>query len=70
MDKLFSKKDLLQAMKDAGLPHSTMWLRYAEQRGLIISPRLPNNRGDRAFTKEQIDQIVQAFSPNGEGKWV
>lgn len=69
MDTLFSKKYLLQSMKDAGLPCSDMWLRWNEAQGNLVSPRLPNKRGDRAYTQEQIDAIVQAFSPNGKGQW-
>jgi len=69
MEKLYAKRYLLSAMKDAGLPCSEMWLRYAENKGLLISPRRPNGRGDRAYTQEQINQIVQAFSVGGEGEW-
>ena len=69
MEKLYAKRYLLSAMKDAGLPCSEMWLRYAEAKGKLNSPRLPNGRRDRAFTQEQINQIVQAFSPGGEGEY-
>ena len=62
-------KQLLSAMKDSGLPSSSMWLRWNEEKGKLKSPRLPNGRGDRVYTKKQIVEIVQAFSPGGEGRW-
>lgn len=62
-------KQLLQAMKDAELSSSQMWLRFTEKQGKLKCPRLPNNRGDRVFTQKQIDEIVQAFSPGGKGRW-
>lgn len=62
-------KQLLRAMKDTGLSCSMMWLRYAEMQGKLKCPTLPNSRGDRVFTQKQIDEIVQAFSPGGKGKW-
>ena len=69
MEKLYAKRYLLEAMRDAGLPCSEMWLRYAEGKGKLKSPRIPNGRMDRAYTQEQINQIVQAFSVGGEGAW-
>lgn len=69
MSIFYRKKDLLRAMKEAGLPCSDMWLRDNEHRGLMRSPVIPNSRGDRAYTKEQIDEIVKAFSPGGKGEW-
>ena len=62
-------KQLLQAMNEAGLSSSTMWLRWNEDNGNITSPRLPNGRGDRVYTKKQIEEIVRAFSPGGKGRW-
>jgi len=69
MERLYSKKDLLKSMKEAGLPYSVMWLLNNEKKGNLVCPRRPNSRGDRAFTQEQITQIIQAFSPNGKGRW-
>lgn len=62
-------KQLLQALNDAGLSCSAMWLRYAEKQGKLVCPKLPNNRGDRVFTQKQIEEIVRAFSPSGKGEW-
>ena len=63
------KSHLLQAMKEAGLPCSTMWIRRSEYLGILKSPRLPHKRKDRVYTQEQIDAIVSAFSPGGKGRW-
>lgn len=69
MDRVYSKIELLNTLERAGLPCSTMWLRKAEEAGILISPRLPHARGDRAYTQDQINEIVRAFSPGGKGKW-
>jgi len=69
MERVYSKRHLLSAMREAGLPCSEMWLLYNEAKGNLKSPRRPNSRRDRAYTKEQINQIIEAFSPNGTGEW-
>ena len=67
--KYYSRKDLLNAMKEAGLPSSRMWIRTVEAKGLLKSPRLPTTRKDRVYTQKQIEEIVEAFSPGGKGRW-
>ena len=67
--KLYSISDLLERMKEKGLPASRMWLRKVEEQGKLICPRLPNTRGDRVFTLVQIYEIIEAFSPGGQGEW-
>jgi len=65
---VFSKKKLLEALKDAGLPYTTpnFILKYerlicAEHgKPLLVSPRDKN--GDRAYTIEQIREIIRAAS--------
>lgn len=69
MEKLYSATDLLKFMKQYGLPYSREWLYYNEKKGRLISPRLPQGRKDRAYTIKQMEDIVKAFSPGGEGYW-
>lgn len=38
-----------------------------EQEGKFTPPR--NNHGDRIVTKEQLKEIIKAFSPAGQGEW-
>ena len=68
-ETLYSTNDLLAFLKERGLPASRMWLRHKEAKKLIVCPRRPNTRGDRALTMVQMEQIAQAFSPGGKGYW-
>ena len=69
MDKLYSSTDLLKFMGEHGLPKSREWLYYNEEKGKLKSPRLPHTRADRAYTVQQMEKIVKAFSPGGKGYW-
>lgn len=61
----YSSSDLINALIEAGLPHSrrTLWL--WEKKGKLVSPKLPSGR--RAYTKQIIQKIIKAFSPGGKG---
>lgn len=39
-----------------------------EKKGYFTAPRI-GTRGDRRFTRTQLNQIVKAFSPGGKRKW-
>lgn len=73
MDKLDKRQpDLWEAMIKAGLcatdkPSSARgmidrWIR----KGIFDYPR---NDTDRKYSKQMIEDIIKAFSPNGKGKW-
>jgi hypothetical protein len=67
--RIYTVTDLLTRMRSHGLPSSRMWLHWQELKGNLVCPRLPNNRGDRVFTMEEISEILQAFGPEGDGVW-
>jgi predicted site-specific integrase-resolvase len=39
-----------------------------EKKGYFTPPRV-GTRGDRKFTRQQLDEIVTAFTPGGKRKW-
>ena len=73
----YTLKDLLAAFREAGYPVSHMWIYRQEQKGNLILPRSTTNfkkaQGRRTlgflriFTKTQIEAIVKAFLPGGNG---
>ncbi len=73
----YTIKDLVQAFKDHGIIVSDQWIRRQETKGnLVIAHSATNfkkfgmNRPSgsvRMFTKQQINDIVEAFLPNGKG---
>lgn len=63
------RRSLEEALEETGLAsHRSSIIRW-EKEGKLTCPRLPNNRGDRVFTEEQLKEIVEAFSPDGKGEW-
>jgi hypothetical protein len=62
MQKYYKTPDLEKAL---GLTRMTFYL--WEEKGIFTPPR--NMRGDRVFTKKQLNEIVRAFSPGGSFKW-
>jgi hypothetical protein len=70
MNRLYSTSELLEFMGTHGLPKSRMWIRHNEKMGRLKCPRVPNGRKDRAFTQEQMEDIVKAFSPGGPGRYI
>jgi len=56
-NKTESKKQLLEALKKAGLPHSYPTLLEYEAKGIIPVPSL-NTNGDRIYSENDIQEIV------------
>jgi DNA-binding transcriptional MerR regulator len=52
--------------KELGVTRMTLFT--WESKGYITCPRV-GTRGDRRFTRQQMDEIVKAFSPGGKHKW-
>lgn len=54
--KIYTKKDMLQALKDAGLPSTYLTLQHYEAKGIIDrSDRMTN----RSYTLEEIRENVE-----------
>jgi len=68
MRKYLGTKALLDTFREAGLYHTRSWLYNMEQQGRLVCPRSPTSNR-RMFTKEQMAEIVVAFSPFGVGEW-
>ncbi|HEC65924.1 MAG TPA: hypothetical protein ENI23_11575 [bacterium] len=60
---------LLEAMKEAGLWSSKEQIIALEKKGRLTLPRLPNKRKDRVVNEKIVIDIMDAFSPGGEGKY-
>lgn len=59
----FRTKDLC---RELGISRQSLFT--WERKGYLTSPRV-GTRGDRRFTRTQLDQIVKAFSPGGKKQW-
>lgn len=59
----YRTKDLC---KELGIHRYTLiiW----EKKGYFTAPRI-GTRGDRRFTRQQLKEIVEAFSPGGSRNW-
>ena len=76
-DYKYTIKDLISAFKERGMTISSLWLRRQEQKGNLIVARSSTNfkkfgmnkpsGAVRLFTQQQINDIVEAFLPNGKG---
>lgn len=74
---LFTVQDLIDALKDAGLPVSRMWIYRQEDKGNLILPRSTTNfkksagrhkhGAVRILTNTQINAVIKAFLPGGSG---
>lgn len=58
---------LLSSMRDAGLWSSRISLYQYEKAGKLTLPK--NAAGHRVVPVESIEEIVAAFSPEGNGEW-
>jgi len=56
--KIFTKSSLLNALKEAGLPHSYKWLLKAEKDGLIPRDNEIGVNNHRFYTEDEIKSIV------------
>jgi len=65
--KYKTMKNLLRAMKEAGLPSSRATAKRWMQQGKLTPARRPNNWC--VFTDQDIQEIIKAFSPGGRGEW-
>ncbi len=69
---LKTRKDLVKALDDAGLPSSTPSLIRFEQNGLIKFPRFGLKRGvngfDRLYTEKEIVEAVKNVQTYGKTK--
>ena len=62
MDKLYSRKHLLLALKQAGLPHTYITLLSYERKGIVPKPKLAIGFGNgkwRFYTREDIKSTVR-----------
>lgn len=69
-EKLYRASDLYKALARAGIvsrQYARAWVLIQERRNRIIYPKTPYEH--RRYTKDQIKEIVQAFSPGGEKFW-
>lgn len=65
MNELFGKKQLLQALKDAGLPATYQSLLKYERLGIIRQPSSQlkyTDRSWRAYTINELREIIEAIS--------
>jgi hypothetical protein len=67
---------LHQRLKEAGIENYNLlnnfrykWLNVMEKKGRLVCPRGGTAMSTRLFTKEQVDEIINAFSPGGLGCW-
>lgn len=58
--KLYRRSELMQVLKNHGLPSTLPWLRKMEKLGVISAPRLPgaSKHGWVHYTGAQIKEIV------------
>ncbi len=69
--RIYRWQDLITAIANAGIIKASTgyhWAIALEKKGKLICPRDPVNNY-RKFTQAEIDSIVKAFSPGGEGFW-
>ena len=62
MDSLFSKKHLLIALRQSGLPCTYMTLLKYERKGIIDQPQhmqMMNGKQWRFYTEEEIEQNIE-----------
>ena len=62
MDKFYSKKHFLKALKDAGLPFTYMTLLVWERKGIIDKPKhmqMMNEKEWRFYTKQEIEDNIK-----------
>ena len=57
MQDIYRKKDLMEALKKAGLPWSYKSILHFEEIGLF--ERSKNHTGNRLYTGQEIEEIVQ-----------
>jgi len=71
MTKYFTFKDLLSELKKAGLTSSKKAIMHWEEKGWLKVRRLPYSKKHkrRVFTKNDLEEIVKAFGPEGKGSW-
>ena len=69
---LRTRKDLITALEQKGLPRSTPSLNQFEANGIIKFPRFGLKRGqngfDRLYTDKEIEEIVIKISTYAESK--
>lgn len=71
MDKVYRRIHLDQALAEAGVVSKSgayQWLLNREKEGRIVCPRDPITK-QRKFTIAQIQEIIKAFLPDGNGHW-
>lgn len=69
MDKVYRRIHLDRALAEAGVVSKSgayQWLLDREREGRLVCPRDPINH-QRKFTQAQIEGIVKAFLPSGNG---
>lgn len=68
-DKWYPVSVLLYALKEAGLWHSKEQLLVLEKKGKLTLPRAPNSKASRLVNETVVIDILDAFSPGGEGEY-
>ena len=69
MDKVYRRIHLDQALAEAGVVSKSgayQWILDRERENRLVCPRDPINH-QRKFTQVQIEEIVRAFLPSGNG---
>lgn len=71
-DRIYSRSILDQALVKSGIcksiKYAYFWILRKERSGKLTCPKDPST-GVRKFTFRQVDEIVNAFLPNGKGEW-
>ena len=72
MEKLYRRQKLDEALAEAGIVSVSVayrWILKQEAKGNLVCPRNPSNH-QRAFTLKDIQDIIKAYSPAGQGKYI
>lgn len=68
MDTLYKPRELFKRLREHGIPGSKMWMVRQERKGNFKCRRTPNNKW-RVFTENDIEEVISAYLPGGDGKW-
>ncbi len=66
-EKLYYLRDLYKRQRALGLSSGKMWVIRQEKRGKLKFQR--DSKGWRRISAKNIDDILKAYLPRGNGKW-
>ena len=70
--RYYTLKDLLQALEEAGLPHSKKTIINWEKQGKLVFKHTTHTQPSharRVMFDTDIEEIIKSFKPGGKGYW-